>query len=118
MCAGRQDAATGQADKGTGILVLEVVQGGVLAVFTGLGLVAEAVIVVDHAAVDLAGIDRLEHGTVAPVRGKVAFHPFQPLEGRGFTLECQHGGDDRLEVGAGRRSAPAALPVRTGEVHQ
>ncbi|MNF92341.1 hypothetical protein D3C84_749820 [compost metagenome] len=73
---------------------------------------------VDHAAVDLAGIDRLEHGAVAPVRGEVAFHPFQPLQGRGFTLERQHGGNDRLEVGAGRRSAPAAFPVRTGEVHQ
>src|SRR5437868_12509215 len=42
-----------------------------LAVLAGLGLIDEAVIVIDHAAVDLTGIDRLEHGAVAPVGGEV-----------------------------------------------
>jgi hypothetical protein len=41
--------------------VFEVVQFGVLAVFASLGLVDEAVIVIDHAAVHLAGVDGLEY---------------------------------------------------------
>ncbi len=102
MFAGSQYPGAGDAHKRARVLVLEIVQLGVLAVFAGLGLVDEAVVVVDHAAVDLAGVDGLEHGAVATVDGRIGFHRLEPVEGGGFALEFQHRGDDGLEVGTGR----------------
>ena len=63
-----QHAAAGNADEGAGILVAEVVQGGVVAVLAGLRLIAEPVIVVDHSTVDFAGIDGLHGNAVAADR--------------------------------------------------
>ncbi|MNE56348.1 hypothetical protein D3C80_1512490 [compost metagenome] len=100
--AGRQHAATGDADKRARVFVLEVVQGGVLAVLAGLGLIDVSVIVIDHAAVDLPGIHRFEHRTVAAVRGEIGFHRLEPVECGGFAFLFEHGGDDRLEVGTAR----------------
>ena len=57
MLAGGQYTGAGDAHKGAWILVFEVVQLGVFAVFAGLGLVDKAVVVINNAAVDLAGVD-------------------------------------------------------------
>ncbi|MNI59710.1 hypothetical protein D3C73_1148860 [compost metagenome] len=118
MLARRQDAATGNTHERARVLVLEVVQGGVLAVFARLGLITKTVVVVDHTAVDLPGIHRFEHRTVTPVRGKVGFHAFEPFQRGRFALEFQHRCDDGLEVRAGRRGRPTTFPFRIGQVHQ
>ena len=59
------------ADEGARILVPEIVQRDIVAVLAGLGLIAEVVVVVDHGALDLAGIDGL-HRVLLPGR-RVAF---------------------------------------------
>ncbi|MMZ69520.1 hypothetical protein D1872_323690 [compost metagenome] len=87
-------------------------QGGVLAVFPGLGLIHQAVIVVDHTAFDLPGIHRLEYRAVAPVAGVVGFHPLEPFQRGGFTLLLEDGSDDGLEVSTTGRCTPATLPAR------
>ncbi len=98
--------------------MLEVVQGGVLAVFPRLGLVDEAVVVIDHTTVHLAGVDRLEHRAVAPVEAGIALHPLEPFQGGGFALEFQHRADNGLEVGSGRGCGPAAFPGWVRQVEQ
>ncbi|MNC16328.1 hypothetical protein D3C75_641810 [compost metagenome] len=117
VLAGSEDAAAGDADKSARILVLEIVQGGVLAVFPGLGLIHQAVIVVDHTAFDLPGIHRLEYRAVAPVAGVVGFHPLEPFQRGGFTLLLQDGRDYGLEVSTAWRRAPATFPAWVGQVH-
>ncbi|MNN43763.1 hypothetical protein D3C81_1580170 [compost metagenome] len=76
------------------------------------------VVVVDHAAVDLPGIDGFHYRTVAAIGGEVGFHPLEPCQCGRFALEFQHGADNGLEIGTGRGGTPAAFPARRGEVHQ
>ena len=75
--------------KAPGSWLLEIVQRDVLAVLAGLRLIAEVVIVVDHGAFDLAGIDRLHGGAVAPVGGDVLLHRLQPGGRRRLALELR-----------------------------
>ena len=110
LLAGLEHAAAGQADERAGILVLEVVQRRIAAALFGFGLIAEPVVVVDDAAVDLAGVDGLHGGDVVVVDLRVGLHAGQPLRGGLLALQLQQGGDDGLEVRLGRRCAPAALP--------
>ena len=85
-------------------------QRGIAAALFGVGLIAEPVVVVDDAAVDLAGVDGLHRGDVVVVDHRVGLHAGQPLRGGLLALELKQGGDDGLEVGLGRSPAPAALP--------
>ncbi|MNE43316.1 hypothetical protein D3C80_1374860 [compost metagenome] len=73
---------------------------------------------VDHPAVDLPGVHRLEHGAVSPVETGVGLHRLQPFQRGGLTFLRQQRADDGLEVRTGRRCSPAALPVRAGQVEQ
>ncbi|MOA11844.1 hypothetical protein D3C78_1318030 [compost metagenome] len=109
---GSEDAAAGDANKSARVFVPEIVQGGVLAVFAGLGLIHQAVIVVNHAAVDLPGIHGLEYRAVATVVGIVGFHRLEPIQRGGFTLLLEDGSDDGLEVSTTGRCTPATLPAR------
>ena len=113
-----QDAATRDADERPRVLLLEVVQRDVLAVLLGLGLIAEPVVVIDHATGDLTGIDRLHDGRVALVGGEVRLHAGQPRLGGRLALQRQQRTDDRLEVGAAGGCRPATLPLGVLEIEQ
>ena len=52
MLAGSQHAAAGDADERARILMFEVVQLDVVAVFAGFSAIHERVVVIDHAAID------------------------------------------------------------------
>ena len=100
MLAGSQHAAAGDADERARILMFEVVQLDVVAVFAGFSAIHERVVVIDHAAIDTAGIDRFHHRAVALIGGEVGFHRFQPLQRRFLAFQLQQRADDRTEIGA------------------
>ena len=60
-----------------GSSILEVVQRRVAAALFGIRLIAEPVVVVDDAAVDLAGVDGLHRGDVVVVDDRIGLHAGQ-----------------------------------------
>src|SRR4029079_1846194 len=112
VLAGLEHTGAGDAEEGAGVLVAEVHLRHVLAVGTGLALVLEPVVVVDHAARDLAGVDRLQDGAVALVDLRVLLQPLEPGFGGSLTLEREHRAHDGLEVGTARANSHLALPLR------
>ncbi len=100
--ANPRNSAAGDGHECARVLVLEVVRRDVLGVLAGLRLVAVVVVVVDQGGVDLAGVDRLHGGAVALVDLGIVLHGLEPLVGRSLALEFDKGGNDGLEVGAGR----------------
>src|SRR5262245_36427906 len=67
MLAGGQNAAARNTDESARILFLEIMERHVLAVFTGLGLIAEPVVMIDDRAFDLAAVYGFHGDTVALV---------------------------------------------------
>jgi hypothetical protein len=61
---------------------------GVFAVFTGFGLIDKAVVVINHPAINLTGIDRFHHGAVAFIGHEVGFHRLEPFQGGLLALQA------------------------------
>jgi hypothetical protein len=101
VVAGGEDARARDGQEGARVLVAEEVELGVVAVVTGLGLVAVPVVVVDDPDRRLPRVDRLEDNVIAVVRDAVGLDTVEPLLGSFLALDVEHGRDDRLEVRAG-----------------
>ena len=100
MFAGRQHATTGKADERARILVFEVVEFGVFAVLTRFGLIDKTVVVINHPAINLAGVDGFHHGAVAFIGNEIRFHRLQPFQRGFFAFKRQHCAHDGLEIRA------------------
>src|SRR5262249_12912160 len=114
MLARRQHRAARHANECARVFVTEVVQSSVVAVFSGPGLIAEIIIMVDHRTFDLAAIDSFQRRDVAAKWYGILFHCLKPGCGRSLPFNFEERAHDSLEIRAGRRSAPAAFPVRSG----
>ena len=112
-----EDAGTRDAHERAGVLVGEVVLGAVVVDVAAFLAVALPVVVVDDADLGLAGVDRLEDDVVAVVDGAVLLDALEPGAGGVLALELEDRGDDRLEVGAGRRERQPSGPLGLGELH-
>ena len=80
--------------------MFEVVELGVFAVFARFGLIDKTVVVIDHAAIDLAGIDRFHHGAVAFIGHEIGFHRLEPFQRGLLAFQRQHCAHDGLEIRA------------------
>ena len=80
--------------------MFEVVKLGVFAVFTGFGLIDKTVVVINHAAINLTGIDRFHHGAIAFIGNEIGFHRLEPFQRGLFAFQRQHRAHDGLEIRA------------------
>ena len=80
--------------------MFEIVELGIFAVFTRFGLIDKTVVVIDHAAINLARVDRFHHGAVTFVSNEIGFHRLEPVQRGLLALQRQHCANDRLEIRA------------------
>ncbi len=79
---------------------------------------AVVVIAVDHADRDRATLDRGDNALVVVEHGGIRLQPLQPGERCLLPLQSDRRGDERQEIGVGRRDGNPTLPFRLGEVVQ
>ena len=118
MVAGLQDARARHHQEVPGVAAGEVVEGDVELVRRDLVAQPVPVVVLDQARGDLTAVDRRDDRLVVVVGLAVVLQALQPLLRRVLALQGGDRGDERLEVGLGRREPEAALPLRLRQVEQ